>query len=91
MEQFCEIIFNLDQWLWRKWFKRFLIWSSGDPVGIIGNIYVKLFGPVVQEMLFKEKVYGSPRTQDGQRPIGSERQIRSGEIKRAITQSKFCR
>ena len=50
-------------------FKRFL-WSSGGPPvqwsgtiyailkeGIIGNIHVKLFGPVVQEMLFKEKVF----------------------------------
>ena len=50
-------------------FKRFLIWSSGDPPvqwsgtiyailkeGIMGNIYVKLYkiGQVVQEM-FKEK------------------------------------
>ena len=51
-------------------FKRFLIWSSGDPPvqwsgtiyailkeGIMGNIYVKLYkiGQVVQEM-FKENL-----------------------------------
>ena len=63
-------------------FKRFLIWSSGGPPvqwsgtiyamlkeGIMGTIHVSYmkFRPVVQEMLFKEKVYGW--TDDGQRPI----------------------
>ena len=53
-------------------FKRFLIWSSGGPcVQWSGTIYAILvesimgifmwsyfkFGPVVQEMSFKEKVY----------------------------------
>ena len=50
-------------------FKRFLIKSSGSPVpwsgtiyailekDIMGNIHVKLFEPVVQVMLFKEKAY----------------------------------
>ena len=34
MEQFCEIIFNLDQWFKRRCcLKIFLIWSSGaSPV-----------------------------------------------------------
>ena len=53
-EQFCEIILNLGEWV-RRFFKRFLIWSSGGPPvwwsmtiyailkeGIIGNIDVKL-------------------------------------------------
>ena len=32
-EQFCEIIFNLDQWFKRRCcLKIFLIWSSGGPV-----------------------------------------------------------
>ena len=54
-------------------FKRFLVWSSGGPPvqwsgtiyailkeGIMGDIYVKLYEiePVVQEILFKEKVNG---------------------------------
>ena len=59
-------------------FKRFLIWSSGNPPvqwsrtfkeGIMGNIHMKLYelGQVVQEeMSFKEKVNGW--TNDGQRP-----------------------
>ena len=59
-------------------FKRFLIWTSATPPiqwsgtsytvlkgGIIGNIHVKLFGPVVQEMSFKESL-GSTDAQ--QRP-----------------------
>ena len=56
-EQFCEIIFNLDQWFRRRCrLKRFLIWSSGGPhvqqsgtiyailkEGIMGNIHVKIY------------------------------------------------
>ena len=30
-EQFCKIILNLDQWLWRFLLKIFLIWSSCSP------------------------------------------------------------
>ena len=31
-EQFCEIILNLDQWLWKKrCLKIYLIYSSGSP------------------------------------------------------------
>ena len=63
-------------------FKRYLIWSSGGPPvqwirtiyatleeGIMGYIHVKLFEILtkVQEMSFKEKVYG--QSQDGQRMI----------------------
>ena len=53
-KQFCEIILNLGQWFRRMSFKRFLIWSSGDPPvqwsetiyailkeGILGYIHVK--------------------------------------------------
>ena len=31
-KHFCEIILNLDQWLKRKLFKIFLIYSSGSPL-----------------------------------------------------------
>ena len=57
VEQFCEIILNLDQWFRRRsCFKIFLIWSSGSPFaqrsgticailveGIMRNNPVKLF------------------------------------------------
>ena len=56
-KQFCEIILNLDQWLWRICrLKIFLIWSSGSPFvqqskaicsivveGVMRNNSVKLF------------------------------------------------
>ena len=61
--------FNLDQWFRRCRLKDFLsgalaalLFSGADPFmqmlkeGIMGS-YMK-FGPVVQEMSFKEKVYG---------------------------------
>ena len=44
-EQFCQIIFNLDQWLRRCLLKIFFIWSSGSPFvqrsGIICAILVE--------------------------------------------------
>ena len=57
VEQFCEIILNLDQWFRRRsCLKIFLIWSSCGPFvqwsetiyailkeGIMGNIHVKLY------------------------------------------------
>ena len=52
VEQFCEIILNLDQWFKKKYsLKIFLIWSFGSPFfsgailveGIIRNNAVKLF------------------------------------------------
>ena len=65
-------------------FKRFLIWSSGDPPvqwsgticaiskraswGICMWSYMT-FGPVVQEMLLKEKVHGRKLTDEGHRLI----------------------
>ena len=69
-EQFCENILNLDQWFRRRCFlKIFLIWSSGDPFvqqsGTICAILVEgikrnnnfEFGPLVQEMSFKDISY----------------------------------
>ena len=63
MEQFCEIILNLDQWFRsRCLLKMFLIWSSEGPFvqrsgtifvgGIKRNKFFEInlnFGPVVQE------------------------------------------
>ena len=82
-EQFCEIILNLGQWFRRRCLlKDFLsgalatlLFSGAEPFmqfwkraswGTFMWSYMKL-SPVVQEMLFKEKVYA--RTDDGQRQI----------------------
>ena len=55
-EQFCEIILNLGQWIWRRCCLKIIIWSSGSHTigwsrtiyaflkeGIMGNIHVKLY------------------------------------------------
>ena len=60
-EQFCEIILNLGQWYRRCCLKDFL--SGALEALLLGGaepfmeFYIK-FGPVVQKMSFKEKVYG---------------------------------
>ena len=58
IEQFCEIILNLDRWF-RCPLKTFLIYSSGStfilPSGTIWNGFE--FGTVVKEMSFKDSSY----------------------------------
>ena len=78
-EQFCEIILEFGSVVEKMSFKRFLIWSSGDPPvqwsrtiyailneGIMGNIHVKLYGS--GEMSFKEKVYRQTKTDHNTSP-----------------------
>ena len=72
-KQFCGVFFEFGSVVQEMTFKRILIWSLGSPPvwcsrtiyailkdGIMGNIYVKLygFGPVVQkEMSIKDISY----------------------------------
>ena len=97
-EQFCEIILNLDQWSRRRsCLKIFLIWSSGSPFvqrsgticailveGIMRNNSVK-FGPVVQEMSFKDISY-----LELWRPFCSAEQTHLCNFDRGDYEEQFC-
>ena len=52
MEQFCEIILNLDQWLRRKCrLKIFIIWSSGCRFVQLLEPFVKFWWRVLCEII----------------------------------------